>query len=109
MNSDLENDLKGVDVIKNTDGSVTYRISKEEQKELLANIGSSCKKAFEDISDTFPNIVKVEHNADFTEFTVVTKNGKSNVIINGLIKLYGKCYQVFSGKPIGTDIKINVK
>lgn len=63
-----------VSITRNEDGSITYVITKEKQKDLL----NQCREKFAAFaestpgSEDYPNVTKLEVNDDFSVFTITT-------------------------------------
>ena len=60
----------------NDDGSLTFEVSKSQQKILLGSLSDGMLEGIQGMvgSEDFPNITKVEANEDFTHFTIITKS-----------------------------------
>lgn len=89
----------------NNDGSVTYIMTKKKHKELLEETRVSFAASIENMigSDDYPNIVSIEANSNFTEFTVVTKNDEisftESFVVMSFYMMAGM-YGVFSGEEV---------
>ena len=59
----------------NSDGSVTYVMTKAQHEEMLAGIRESLDQSLSEMigSSDYPNITNVEHNDDYTSFTITTR------------------------------------
>lgn len=95
----------------NDDGSVTIVMSKSQHKELVEYTTTAIDEGLQDLpgSETYPNIVSIDHNKDFTEFTVTTKSESldmSETFSTLLFYLYGGMYNAFAGNTVDN---INVK
>lgn len=91
------------EVIKNDDGSVTYKMSKSVHKEMMKEMEKSILDTIEEIktSKDFASIKDVTYNKSFTEFTITVnkeqfENGFDAMASMGLA-LKGMYYQLFSG------------
>ena len=56
----------------NDDGSVTYKMTGAKRKEYVKEIADGYDKAFKEMVDSkeYPKIKSIEHNDDFTDFTI---------------------------------------
>jgi PBP1b-binding outer membrane lipoprotein LpoB len=64
---------EGITATKNSDGSVTYKMSKKKHKEMMQEMKTSVIKTIDDTKSgkDFPSIKDVTYNNDFSEFTLV--------------------------------------
>lgn len=107
---------EGIEVTKNENGSVTYKMSKAKHKEMMAEMEDSLLESIEELKngEDFASIKDIQHNKKFTEFTlVVDKEGYENSFdgfaVFGL-GLSGAMYQLFNGAdPENYNVKIVVK
>lgn len=107
---------EGIEVTKNENGSVTYKMSKAKHKEMMAEVEDSLLESIEELKngEDFASIKDIQHNKKFTEFTlVVDKEGYENSFdgfaVFGL-GLSGAMYQLFNGAdPENYNVKIVVK
>ena len=62
----------------NGDGSVTYVMTKKQHDDFLKTLAQELDSSFDAMigSADFPDITSIEHNADFTSFTVTTNNSE---------------------------------
>lgn len=60
----------------NDDGSLTFEVSKRQQRILLDSLGEGMLEGLQGMvgSAEYPNITNVEVNEDFTHFTITTKS-----------------------------------
>lgn len=60
----------------NEDGSLTYEMTKNQHKELMNETVKSFRKSLDEMisSGEYENFVNIEVNADYSEFTVITKS-----------------------------------
>lgn len=100
LTSALPDDIK---VVKNDDGSATYKIPKYKHKKLMEELRSSMEEGLNKFT-TGPDAVftSVTHNDDYTEFKVNCK-GNQLSLFDSLYTLvfyyYGGFYNVFNGTP----------
>lgn len=92
------------EVTKNDDGSLTYKMSKKEYKEMMKEVESSTLEYVETkSSEDFPSIKDVTHNKKFSEFTLVVDQETFENSFDGFAALglgmTGLYHQVFSGTP----------
>ncbi len=89
----------------NSDGSVTYVMTKAQHKEMLSGIKESIDQTLNEMvgSEDYPNITAITANEDFTVFTVTTKNDEpdfaESLAVVGFY-MYGGMYAVFSGDEV---------
>ena len=88
----------------NEDGSLTVEISKKQHEDMMAGLASSFQETFDGlISDEGTNFVSIDHNDDFTEFTVVTTSTELNLTESfSVVTLYfaGGMYNAFAGNTV---------
>ena len=90
----------------NSDGSVTYVMTKAQHKDLMKEITESINTNLLDMVGTedYPNITDVKANDDFSIFTITTKNEEPDMAesfsVIGLY-MYGAMYKVFNGENVG--------
>jgi len=93
----------------NEDGSVTYRMTKRQHKNMLDTLASGMDEALKEMceSDDYA-ISEITHNNDFTEFDVKLTTEElgfaEGFLVLGLY-MYGGMYSIFRGKQ--SDIKVN--
>lgn len=65
----------------NSDGSVTYVMTKAQHEEMLVGIRESIDKSLSEMigSSDYPNITNVKHNDNYTSFTITTKNAEPDM------------------------------
>ena len=64
----------------NDDGSVTYKMTKGQHKEVMEGIKQSIEEALNEmIASEDYSFTKIEPNADFTKFTVTTTSSELNL------------------------------
>lgn len=91
------------EVIKNDDGSVTYKMSKATHKEMMAELETSVQESLEEmkISEDFTSIKDVTGNKDYTEFNLVVDQAAYESSFDGFaifgLGMLGMYYQVFDG------------
>ncbi len=86
----------------NDDGSVTYVISKTQHKEMMEELETSIKDGLGEMvnSEEYPNLVSIDTNNDYTEFTVVTENETpdfAEMLSTMIFYMYGGMYNAFNG------------
>ena len=89
----------------NPDGSITYKMTKEQHKELLEETRKSLNEALQEMisSEEYPTFVDIQANDDFTEFTVMTTSEELGITESMSIFVfyfYGGTYSAFSGKDV---------
>ncbi|MFP7471171.1 hypothetical protein SFC55_09170 [Niallia taxi] len=73
---DIDNTIKeaeaeGIEVTKNEDGSLTYKMSKSEHKKMMKDIKTNAEKSLDEIKTdgTFPSVKDITYNNSFSKFT----------------------------------------
>ena len=89
----------------NSDGSVTFVMTKEQHKEMLSGIKETIDKSLTDMigSKDYPNITNVEANDDYTKFTITTKNAEPDLAESFAVMalyMYGGMYGIFAGEKV---------
>lgn len=71
---DLRTDEGYISITRNDDGSITYVMTKNKQKELLDKLENRFADFADSIpgSEDYPNVTKLEVNSDFSKFTITT-------------------------------------
>ncbi|WP_155590468.1 hypothetical protein [Lysinibacillus cavernae] len=97
------------EVIKNDDGSLTYKMSKTEHKEMMKGLKEGIIASVEEIkaSEEFKSIKDVTYNKSFSEFTLSVnkkefENSMDTMASFGLA-LTGMYYQLFNGVDEGNN------
>ena len=89
----------------NSDGSVTYVMTKDQHKEMMKGIKESIDNSLSEMigSETTPNITDVQANDDYTSFTVTTKNTELDLAESFSVMtfyMYGGMYAIFNGETV---------
>lgn len=89
----------------NEDGSVTYVMTKKKHQEMMDGIKESIDSSLQDMvgSEDYPNITAVDHNDDYTVFTVTTKSTDLSLSESFMVMaLYmdGGLYNIYAGTPV---------
>lgn len=89
----------------NSDGSVTYVMTKAQHEKMMAGIRESIDQSLSEMvgSGDYPNITNVEHNDNYTSFTITTKNAEpdlSEYFSVMALYMYGGMYGIFSGEEV---------
>ena len=86
------------------DGSITIVMSKSQHKKTMEELSKTIDEALQEMicSEDYPNITAVEHNDNYTSFTVTTKSeelgfNESFSVLSFYI--YGGMYNSFNGTP----------
>lgn len=92
-------------VTLNSDGSVTYVMTKAQHKEMLSGVKESINQTLNEMvgSEDYPNIIAITANEDFTAFTVTTKNDEPDLAESFAVMgfyMYGGMYAIFSGDEV---------
>ncbi|OUO99807.1 hypothetical protein B5F36_14935 [Anaerofilum sp. An201] len=99
-----ENAGKVHSVTLNDDGSVTFVMSKRQHKEMMAEMAASLDESLSEMVGTedYPNVQKIEHNDDYTSFTVTTTSTELSLQESMSVMIYyvsGGMYNTFAGNP----------
>ena len=89
----------------NSDGSVTYVMTKAQHEEMLTGIRESIDQSLSEMvgSSDYPNITNVEHNDNYTSFTITTTNAEPDMSESFSVMalyMYGGMYGIFSGEEV---------
>lgn len=104
------------EVIKNSDGSLTYKMPKSVHKKMLKDLEESVLETVEEIktSDDFTSIKDVTYNKSFTEFTLTVNKEQFDSGFDGMssmgLAIVGMYYQLFNGMdPEKFKVTVNFK
>lgn len=91
-------------VTLNEDGSATYVMTKSQHKDMMQSTSESIEESLNEMigSEDYPNFTSIEHNDDFTEFTVTTKSTELDMNESFSVMsfyMYGGMYNIFNGTP----------
>ena len=88
----------------NDDGSVTYKMTKGQHKEVMEGIKQSIEEALDEmIASEDYSFTKIEPNADFTKFAVTTTSSELNLAESFSVLafyMYGGMYNIFNGTEV---------
>jgi len=111
-----EAEKEGIEVTKNEDGSLTYKMSKTKHKEMMSEMKTSLLETIEDLKngEDFASIKDVEYNKDFSEFTLWVDRNEYENSFDGFavfgLGLSGAMYQLFDGaNPENYNVRLVVK
>ena len=98
-----ENGYKSVTL--NSDGSVTYVMTKKQHNELMEETKKAIDEGLNEIatSEDYPNIVAIEPNKDYTKFKVTTKTNELSLTDSFTalaFYMYGGMYNIYNGTPV---------
>ena len=91
------------DVKKNDDGSVTYKMSKAQHKEMMKEMSASVTGYVDELikDEDFASIKDVEYNKDFSKFTLTVDKEAFESSFDGFaamgLAMSGMFYQVYDG------------
>jgi len=109
-----EVEKEGIEVKKNDDGSLTYKMSKSKHKEMLEELESGIIESVEDMknNEDFVSIQDITYNDSFSEFTIIAdketyENSMDSFVVFGL-GLSGMYYQLFNGTD-AEDYKVKIQ
>lgn len=115
-NSVAEAEKDGIEVKKNEDGSLTYKMSKSKHKEMMEELETGLIESVEEMknSEDFVSIQDVTYNKSFSEFTMVVDKAAYENSFDGFatfgLALSGMYYQLFDGvDPNEYEVKIIMK
>lgn len=96
--------------VVNEDGTVTCEMSKSKHDELMKTVTAEIDKALEDMigSAEYPNVTNVEHEDDYSSFTVTTKSTELDMAESLSViafYMYGGMYGACNGD---TDVVVKV-
>ena len=99
---DASKEDKYESAVLNEDGSVTYKMTKEQHQNMMKSISDEFDKSVQELIDDDENysIDAVSHNKDFSEFDVTlagTELGFQDSFSVVLFYMYGGMYGIFSG------------
>ena len=86
------------------DGSVTIVMSKSQHKKTMEGLRTTIDESLQEMigSEDYPNITAVEHNDNYTSFTVTTKSEElsfNETFSTFAFYIYGGMYNSFNGTP----------
>ncbi|BCI60980.1 hypothetical protein [Solibaculum mannosilyticum] len=101
-------------VIKNDDGSVTYKMSEEEYDQLLSSLKKTMDESIESFKtdETLTCIKDITYNDDLSEIIISAEkesfeNNISAALIPAALGISGMFYQMYTGVP-DNEIKCSV-
>jgi len=104
------------EIIKNDDGSLTYKMSKSKHKEMMKDLKERIVKSVEELktSEDFASINDVAYNKSFSEFTLTVNKEKYEGSFDALasfgLALAGMYYQLLNGADVEDyNVTINFK
>ena len=104
------------EVIKNEDGSLTYKMSKSEHKKMMSEMGTSITESIQDMKNSgdYVSIKDITSNNLFSEFHLVVDKESYENSFDGFATLglgiQGSMYQLFNGaNPEEYQVTIFVK
>ena len=94
----------------NEDGSVTYVMSKDQHKAIVDGISESIQSTLDGMVGTedYPNFTAIDHNEDYTSFTVktTTKPGETAISDSMSVLIFATCGQTYG--IVSGDIPENI-
>lgn len=94
----------------NEDGSVTYVMSKDQHKAIVDAISESIQSTLDGMVGTedYPNFTAIDHNEDYTSFTVktTTKPGETAISDSMSVLIFATCGQTYG--IVSGDIPENI-
>lgn len=111
-----EVEKEGIKVTKNEDGSLTYKMSKSQHKDMLKELEAGFIESIEEMktSEDYVSIQDITYNQGFSEFTMVVDKSAYENSMDGFasfgLGLSGMYYQLFNGTDAEDyQVKISVK
>jgi hypothetical protein len=105
---------EGIKATKNTDGSVTYKMSKAKHKEMIQEMKKGVIESVNGIKSgkDYTSIKDITYNDDFSEFTLIVdksayENSMDGFAVLGL-GMSGMMYQLFNGVK-SEDYKVTIQ
>ena len=88
----------------NEDGSVTYKMTKGQHRELMDGIRESIEDGLNEMLESEDySFTKIEPNSDFTKFAVTTTSSELNLAESFSVLafyMYGGMYHIFNGTEV---------
>ncbi|MFF3024559.1 hypothetical protein ACFVRR_18210 [Gottfriedia sp. NPDC057948] len=107
---------EGIKVTKNTDGSLTYKMSKSQHKKMMKGIREEIIKTVNATKESkdFVSLKDITYNNDFSEFTLIVDKSAYENSMDGLAAftfgMSGMMYQLYNGvEPDDYKVTILVK
>ncbi len=101
------------EVIKNDDGSLTYKMSKPEHEEMMKGLKEGILASVDEIkaSQDYKSVKDITYNKSFSEFTLTVNkkefDGSLDTMASVGLALTGMYYQLFNGADV-EDYKVTV-
>ena len=103
--TNAQNDSRIISCTLNEDSSLTYIMTQDGHSDFLNELSASCDESLNNMlsSGSYPNIVNIEHNSDFTDITVIVTDEENfsksfdNFAVLGAMMMSAN-YQIFDGK-----------
>lgn len=89
----------------NSDGSLTYVMTKTQHKELMEKMAAEFQAQLKDMcgSDDYPNFVSIKTNSDFTSFEIITQSEELDITESFSVLVFymiSGMYNVFDGTAV---------
>lgn len=100
---DQQKGLLYVSAVLNEDGSVSFKLTKDQYKDMLASFTDDFDVSFQEIVDDDENytISNITHNEDYTVFDVTVEGnevGFQDYFTTYTFNMYGEMYGILTGK-----------
>ncbi|CAG9620353.1 hypothetical protein [Sutcliffiella rhizosphaerae] len=98
-----EVEAEGIEVTKNEDGSLTYKMSKSQHQEMMTEMEQAIKESIEEIktSGDYVSIKDIKHSNSYNEFTIVVDKAAFEDSMDGFVTIglgtLGMAYQTYDG------------
>lgn len=104
---------EGIDVTKNEDGSLTYKMSKSQHKKMMEEMEKGVKESIGEMvnGEEFVSLQEITYNDSFSEFTVLVDKESFENSFDGFallgLGISGIMYQYYNGTN-ADDAKVKV-
>lgn len=107
-----EDGIRITDARRNSDGSITYKMSRADHRRLLTTLRESFEETFAETSADFPSVQSITFNSDLTRFRMVVDRAAFENSFDGFVVFLplfaAGIYAAFDGRdPEGMRIEID--
>lgn len=95
---------EGIEVSKNNDGSLTYKMSKSQHKKMMKEIKEEIVKTINEAKESkeYVSLKDITYNDSFSEFTLIVDRSAFENSFDGLLSITvgmsGMMYQLYNGE-----------
>lgn len=98
-----ENGYKSITL--NEDGSATYVMTKSQHNKMMSEMKKTIDSSIQEMigSEDYPSFTDIQHNDDYTEFTVTTAHASLDLaesFSTMAFYMYGGMYAIFNGSEV---------